>query len=336
MVVASVAVGGGWYLRTAVHTGNPVYPFLSGWFGSDAGELSGSDKTPLPHTPAGLLASPWQITMHPERFGGRAAQLGVLFLALLPGLWWARPAKPLAMVLGVALLYYIEWFLLRQNVRFLLPTVPALAVGAGWVLVRGLVDGASSPLRLRRWSRGGVVAIVALLLGFNALIAVARARDTAAVALGFESKDAYLRRNEPSYAAARFARDSLASDAVILSQDYRSFYFQQRTVRENVFRRRTRYDEHVAPGTAAIAWLRQAGFTHALVFETESAAGLRHDQTLNRLLEPRLADLPCPLRYEFRDGDGVVKTYRLVELKPLPRAQQATIRSAAEDRPRPR
>ena len=332
MSVVSLAVGGGWYLRAAVHTGNPVYPFLSSWFGSPASESVGSDKTPLAHTPAGLLASPWQITMHPERFGGRAAQLGVVFLALVPGLGWVRPGKALTAVLLAAVAYYFMWFLLRQNVRFLLPIVPALAAGAGWVLVRGLFEGDALSLRMPGWMRRGALAAIVLVFGFNTLIAVARARDTVAVAVGLQSRDDFLRQREPSYAVARFAREALSDDAVILSQDYRSFYFKQRVVRENIFRLRTGYDARVEPGPEAVGWLRDAGFTHALLLESTGDDGIRFEATLNRLLAPCLAELPSLLHYEFRDSDGAVRRYRLLALE-LPRTAVPTgpVRSTLKD-----
>ena len=117
-----------------------------------------------------------------------------------------------------------------------------------------------------------------------------------------------------------------------MSQDYRSFYFTQRVVRENVYRRRTGYDALVEPGPEAVGWLRDAGFTHALLLESTGLGGIRFDATLNRLLAPCLAELPSLLEYEFRDSDGAVRRYRLLALE-LPRAAVPTgpVRSALND-----
>jgi hypothetical protein len=78
-------------------------------------------------------------------------------------------------------------------------------------------------------------------LAFNTAQAVGRAKGSLAVVFGGETREEYLRRLDPSYAAAHFATTSLPADAVILSQDYRLFYFPCRVTRENVYRRETNY-----------------------------------------------------------------------------------------------
>ena len=66
--------------------------------------------------------------MRPDVVGGRGHQLGVVFLAALPGLFLTRRLRGLGVLLAVAGVYFIVWYCLRQNVRFLLPIVALMAI----------------------------------------------------------------------------------------------------------------------------------------------------------------------------------------------------------------
>ena len=52
---------------------------------------------------------------------------------VLPGLLFARRLRGLGVLLVVAAAYFVMWFMLRQNVRFLFPIVPLAAVALVWV-----------------------------------------------------------------------------------------------------------------------------------------------------------------------------------------------------------
>lgn len=317
VAVVAASLGGPWYVRAAWHRGNPVYPFLNEAF--DRTTASGESpqatlpagKSPLGRNPLYLPSSAWHITMEPERFGGRGHQLGAIFLACLPGLALARRLRGLSLLLGVAGAYYAGWFLLRQNVRFLFPVVPLLAVAVVWVW-----------METRRWAamprRVAAVAVAALLC-FSAAVPAARCRNQLAVAAGLESRADYLRKREPTYTAAEAARAMFGPDAHLLSQDFRTFYFPCRTTRENVYRRETAYDRQITDPASLSRRLQQAGFTHLLLAETLSEGGIAYDPTLSRLADAQAAagagdDLITLTRYQVADADGAVRQYRLVLL----------------------
>ncbi|MBV8606797.1 MAG: glycosyltransferase family 39 protein, partial [Singulisphaera sp.] len=65
----ALAVGGVWYLRAFVHTGNPVYPFFRQAFGgAGLDEVLDPIKRPMPVTPWNLLTALGPLTLQPDRF----------------------------------------------------------------------------------------------------------------------------------------------------------------------------------------------------------------------------------------------------------------------------
>jgi 4-amino-4-deoxy-L-arabinose transferase-like glycosyltransferase len=319
--VVAASTSGVWYVRAAWYRGSPVYPFLSQTFDrlrgipppspSRSPEAPLADKTPLGRGPMHLIASPWQVTMHPDRFGGRGHQLGALFLAAVPGIFWTRRLRGLGIVVALAGGYWALWYVLRQNVRFLFPAVPLLSVIVVWVWIE--------LRRLPAWPQRVAVAAFAALLAVSAAAALLRAKDRLPVALGLQTRTDYLARHEPTYPAAEVANQVLPANARILSQEYRGFYFERPIVRENVYRRFTRYDEQITrPGEFSLC-LRRAGFTHVLLAETVGPSGAAFDPTLSRLADAQAAADPgalLPLAdYRFCDGDGSPRHYRLLMLR---------------------
>jgi hypothetical protein len=311
VAVATLATGGLWYARAAVLRGNPVYPFLSGVFASRGAPPARSDKTPLRLHPCDIVQFPWQVTMHPERFGGRGHQPGGLFLAVLPSLVAARRLRRLATLLVLAAMFAGGCYVLRQNVRFLLPAVPILALACAWAVYE-----------MRRWPavpRRAALGTIAILAASQAGIALRRAADAWPVVLGCESRDAYLARCEPTYRAAQWMAQHLPRGAHLLSQEHRALYFPCRTTRENIYRRHTDYAARLASPAELPQWLRREGFTHLLLAEA-SGGTLRYEPVLRRLAEAAQRADPSSLRllldYTFCEADGTQRRYRLLEIAP--------------------
>lgn len=321
--VVALAIAGPWYVRSTWYTGNPVHPFFDDVIARLAA-LNVSDTTdPLrtPHSafrtsstaPRTVLAcalAPWQLTMHPENFGGRGHQLGVLFLATLPGLVLCRRLRGLRTLLSIGVLYFLAWYLLRPNSRFLLPIVPLLCIAVVWVWMEW------------RWLPTGprrcLACLTALVLLAGAAVAPLRARDRLPVALGIESRECFLMRREPSYPAAAWANALVTPEMHILSQEQRAFYFQARVTRENVYRRRREYDRRLASPIELGRTLQAEGFTHLLLAES-SGGGIHYNPTLSRLADEALTAgsqaLECLIEYTTEDADGGVRKYRLMALR---------------------
>lgn len=319
MLAASVAavVAGPWYVRSAYYRGDPLFPFLSKHGAEGAPSTFPESKTPLGRGVGALVEAPWAMTMEPERFGGRAHQLGPLFLMLVPCLAasaWRRELRP---ILITAALYGAACGLLRQNVRFLFPLVPLLAIGAAAVL-RDVAQWDPIPRRIALAACGAVILFVAM-------IPAARVRSVAAVALGFESREEFLTRREPTFASAEWINRNLPDTACVLSQEQRAFYYEPTWTRENVYRRRTAYHRPTLESAETLeSDLRADGFTHLFLAEKQQAdtrgeVAVGYDSTLSTLADAAMAVRPATgptLVQEWRsEVDGETRRYRLLLLR---------------------
>ncbi len=314
-IVACLAliVASPWYIRSALHRGDPLFPIATQWF--DRGESAPPlvDKTFLSLSASEIFTSPWQITMWPEHFGGYSHQLGPLFLMLLPGLVFVRRLRGLNTQLAIAAIYFLGWFVLRQNVRFLYVVLPLLATAAIW----GVAELERMPAIPKRVSLG----ILYLLLGLGCLLPVYRLRDKWRVAAGLESRRAYLCRVEPSFPAANILNHLAGRQAQLLSEDYRGFYFQGQFTRESIYRRLTHYEQTISHARDMSTELKKRGFTHLLLLESQD--GVNHDRTLSRMVAAELATYDhadhSPLlslaSYSALDADGCQRHYRLIALR---------------------
>lgn len=315
-VIAAV-VACPWYLRAAYHRGDPLYPFLTAQPTEGAPSTFPESKRPLGRGLGALIEAPWAMTMEPERFGGRAHQLGPLFLAFVPCLAIAARRRELRALIVVAALYGAACVVLRQNVRFLFPLVPILAVIVAAAL-RDIAAWEPAPRRI-------AFAALGTLVLFITAIPVARMRSTAAVAVGLESREAFLIRREPTFAAADWINHNLPADSRVLSQEQRAFYFAPNWTRENVYRRHTGYNHPTFGSTTPLETdLKAAGFTHLFLAEKPtddlaSNAPSGYDATLSTLADTAMAARPesgPQLVREWRsEVDGETRRYRLLLLR---------------------
>lgn len=311
-LLATTLTSGLWYGRAAWYRGDPLYPFLTRQADATGPEAFPEKKTPLGRGPTAIVAAPWSMTMEPARFGGRGHQLGPLFLMFIPVAVACRSATMIATPLWVAALYGGGCLILRQNVRFLLPIVPilAVAVAAIWREMRGWP---AAPRRLIVAATAGIV----LLLTF---IPIGRLRHTAAATFGPETFTDYLQRNEPTFAVAEWINEHLPAESRILSQEQRAFYFAPALTRESLYRRRTQYPQMAKNAAAVWPRLKADGFSHLLTAESTGSPGGGYDVTLSLLADAATAaDSPAAptvvRQWLHTDVDGVARRYRLWELR---------------------
>ena len=230
----ALVVGSPWYIKSAVLTGNPVYPFYSQFFGgrywnpvnAAAYDQSNADFG-MGHAPDKLLLAPWNLTMFltpgrplPPRAEAPLKQsfndrqfptmlltpvlLGALFFPVF-GLHAPRRVKALALyALGGGLF----WFATAQHVRYLLPILPVLCLLAAWALAQAIAA---------RWRAGYALAALgvgSLVLSLDIAVNIMRAQGP--VALGLTSRAAYLNAREPTYPAMAFINTHLPADAKLV------------------------------------------------------------------------------------------------------------------------
>lgn len=209
----------------------------------------------------------WQYVSLPETFGrwqvarlgGSQYQLGILFPAALPGLLVARRLRGLGMVLAMALVYAALWHLTDAGAALLLPIVPLLAIATVWVWVE--------TRRFPCFARRTVTAAMAGLVAVSTLVSLGRCREQLAVALGQETREQYLARHEPTWAAAEVSNLMYRREAHLLSEDPNAFWFNCRVTSEDDYRQQSGYDSRLNTPAELNRVLREAGFTHLLLAE---------------------------------------------------------------------
>jgi hypothetical protein len=132
-----------WMLKAAWFTGNPVYPFLYDVFaGPDWSQSCGrqfadwQSSMGMGRTVLDYIRLPYRVILSAgygySHFDG---SLNQAWIALLPlsfvGAFWNRTVRACLVVSGV---YFVCWAGTSQQLRFLLPIIPVLAIGAALAL----------------------------------------------------------------------------------------------------------------------------------------------------------------------------------------------------------
>lgn len=302
--VVAIVVGGPWYLRAYLHTGNPVYPFFRQVFGG-----SGIDEVLDPAKKA-MVPSLWNVataivpmTLQPGRFDSVSHQFGPAFLLFLPALIWMRPPRRIWGLAAVGYAFLVLCVSQRQSMRFVLIAVGPMAIGVAW-------------LASVWWDRKGIsgrilVGILLAVLASEAALAAIRPRHALAVLSGRESADSYLARREPTFVVGRWIGENLPPDARIVGQDHRGFYLPRDYSMELAHRRRTGLGKSGESADDVIEHLKRAGFTHVLLCPPVRENAVEFDPTLGRLLASWLLEAPALYRRDLADADGVVRRYAI-------------------------
>ncbi len=222
-LIAAAFIAAPWYLRTWQATGSPVFPFyMSIWPGEAAGwdiersnlfQAMNSQYGGIEKTAVDYLLAPWNVSViaQPERAEFFDGVFGVAFLFGLPILIWALWKFDLAVEIqigaGVAGIMFLFWLFSSQQLRYLLPIVPVLAIAitaAGQRIANG--DSA-----LRNVWQGALVttAVAGVLVSAAWFLQKAPLR----VVLGGETRDEYLSRNLDYYPYYQMLNTETAPDA---------------------------------------------------------------------------------------------------------------------------
>jgi hypothetical protein len=224
-LVVAAAIASPWYLRTWRATGSPVFPFyMSIWKGEAANwdversnlfqgmnaQYGGDDKGVFDYVFAPVKLS---VTAQPEIATNFDGVLGVAFLIGLPlliwGLWKFELPIEVKIGAGVAGVMFLFWLFSSQQLRYLLPILPVLAIGivASAEAISQKIGGVRSilPVSLAAASVAGVLVSCAWFLQTAPL----------RVVLGGESRDEYLTRNLDYYPYYEWLNTQSTSDAKV-------------------------------------------------------------------------------------------------------------------------
>lgn len=271
--LAALLVGGPWYLKNWLWTGNPVYPFFISP-GGDIGErvalwLEYMNGFGAPRTLPGYLSLPLLLYTQHYRFGSFLGSIeipSILFpLAVFYPL--ARRTPALNALAVWTLLRFAVWALGAQQTRFLLPLFPALSILAAYVLtaMAGRLRGATGRILVRGLGFGVLaIALVYSILFFMSVRPLG-------VITGAETREAFLRRQLPLYPLQEYIQTNLPPEArVWMLWDGRGYYCDERCVADIDQSRWTQVAMHSWDVEEAARELRRRGATHLLVSKQDA------------------------------------------------------------------
>lgn len=214
------------YLKNWLMTGNPLYPFLYGIFGGNGWDPEQARLYDGMVLYIGMgrrlvdyLLLPWNLSIHAKLdtiiFDGVVSPLFLLVLPFLAGMRRIPAAMKIIMV--YCALLFMFWASASQQLRFLIPIFPLLALLTGAVLSH-YRESARVSLFL--------CAVVAGCLLFNAYhdgLHFLRFKPLGVV-LGLEKRDAFLERNLSPYRMYRFV-NTLPADARVFLVHMKNWTF---------------------------------------------------------------------------------------------------------------
>lgn len=269
--ILALLIGSSWYVKNYITTGNPVYPFAYEIFGGRNWSQTNADayrgdqlRFGLGREPYQLLLLPWNITAHPEAFAdplavpinGHYYLLGTSGAAYLAGLFLpAATGLPAGTgwLGGFALATTLGWFYLMQQVRYLLPIYPLLAV-----LATARLD---SRVRWLQVLFGSLLVLQSIyciwLFGQAYLPRIPEA---------LRDREAYLRAKIQPYAAIEYLNNNTPLDAKIITYDEpRCFYLNRDYIWGDPGHHRLILYERLNSADEFVKTLLQMGFTHVLI-----------------------------------------------------------------------
>jgi hypothetical protein len=263
-------VAAGWYARSYVLTGDPVYPFLSATFAKALQTREfGARYVDMTRQWCGggttltdLVTLPYRLIPDPKHFcgdPGLALRIGIVFA--LAAVLLVKRARVIALI-GAA--FTLVWFASSQQWRFALP---ALFLYAGVVAAGAAATGA----RLRQIS-----AVVLVLLGAYGVatqwVPVLRSEATSSIVPAFayirgaQSAAQYLDARLETFAAARWlAEHGIAGERVVALDDVRDYYLPRGTSWANPYYQQSLAIDWQVPSRARYAALRARGVTYMVV-----------------------------------------------------------------------
>jgi hypothetical protein len=302
-VLVALTIFSPWAVRNYVWTQNPVYPLFDRYF-QDQDMGRPSQATPEAPDTLGtasvgpsIISSPfatrrvlfgetwWQTLLipvriffegrddRPRQFDGRLNP----YLLLLPMFAFflkrnenkrIRSEKNILLTFSVLFIVF-AFFKADMRMRYITPAIPALVILSilGLRNILNLIDGSVTG-SFRALGKSIVVVIVGGLLGLNAVYVgqLYQRIDPMSYIGGTLTRDQYIERYRPEYAAIRYANQTLAQDARIfgLFLGNRSYYSDREVVFGDSFFYHTVVREDSARDIAGA--LKQKKITHVLVY----------------------------------------------------------------------
>lgn len=231
----ALAIGGCWYLKTMLYTGNPFYPYFYGIFGGhdwstqnaelyrQAQQAFGFGRTALDFVLTPLrLVTDYDRFFDPMPLVGSSGFMGLLLLLGLV-FWkrWNAAGRALWLFIG---LNWVAWFFQMQQIRYLVFLFPVIIL----VAVKALDDQRG----IARWITP-VVVLVQLVVFVGMM--VPRLSASLLVLTGQSSVDSYLKQyGRGLYSTSDWLNaNTPIKDRVAVFDETRVFYLNRRLIWAN-------------------------------------------------------------------------------------------------------
>lgn len=219
--------GAPYYLKSWIIGGNPFYPYLFGLFGGKGLDKNLSYLLEGMTMHVGMGKGLWDYFLLPLNLSFRAGWdlfkydgvIGPIFLLTLPLLSLRRPwPLPLKITMIFSGIFFLFWAAGSQQMRYLLPIFPFLALASGYVIQSFSGQRFFYPVLLV--VSGGCI----LLNTFEIKSEIEKFKPVNYV-LGNESRDDYLTRLLFPYRMYRYVNESLPADAKVFTLYLQSWNF---------------------------------------------------------------------------------------------------------------
>jgi hypothetical protein len=269
-VTCTVLVGSPFYIKNWIMTGNPFYPFLYAIFDGMGWDPDQARLYDLFVRGLGMgrglldyILLPWNLSvnarMNSPQFDG---VLGPVFILTLP---FALGMRKISLGARIAMFYclftFMFWASSAQQIRYLIPVLPFLAIMTAYVLCY---------YQHRRVVFRVLVVLIAGSMGFNGYHIVSNFLKIKplGVITGLEDREAFLDRMIPSYAMFQYANTHLPEDSKIFLIYMKNFgYLCDRPYySDSMFESYTIQKILAQSSTpeAVYVSLKERGFTHIL------------------------------------------------------------------------
>ena len=231
--VVTLAAAAPWYLYNYHYTGNPLFPFMAELFGYSfwSAEDLGAQLTEFRSHGRGrglvdFILLPWNLAFHQTSFHVDVP-LFPSYLPAIPILFYGLSSRYVRWLVLLVLVYLVFWFRGAQELRYLVPATPYLALATSMALVltlRKLPGRACGEVLTRRMAPA--VLIFLLLIAPGLLYAVLTIRMQGSFPVSAAERDNYLDERLLSYPALRYLNGVKGSDyTVYVYQSERMAYF---------------------------------------------------------------------------------------------------------------
>ena len=281
--VTAILVASPWYIKNLIWFSNPVYPFYFGGPEGDLGRLAAftaylsSFGTGSGFWDAILL--PFNIYIHHADFGTFRKLLDVpsLFFPIVLFYPFLKSRhRVISGLLWISVGRFILWGTASQQIRFLLPLYPPLAIAAAFTVIR-LTPKRPVIVLIQRFLLALTVGLMSITLATQ--LATFAISKPLGVILGREDKQSFLMRTDNhDYAALVHIQENLAAtDRVLLLGDGRSYYCQEQCISDPDQFRWAHAIASLQSYRMLSPWLKDRSISHILLLPVELDFLLQHD-----------------------------------------------------------